>query len=168
MIPLGNKAKCLSSVNHTPKTIQNKDNKYNRQQHSIFQVSGNNSNTNKQQFNLKCWFCNNNDHKVSLCPEIKDLLYPNKIKTIKDKKLCFNFLSNTHLINKCKSKISCKINGCEKRHHTIPHPPIQTLRQPILPPPSPTSPQTPKYTVRTLQIIIELVELICNLFQLNL
>ena len=34
---------------------KNKDNKYNRQQHTIFQMSGNNSNTNKQQFNLKCF-----------------------------------------------------------------------------------------------------------------
>ena len=33
---------------------KNKDNKYNRQQHRIFQMSGNNSNTNKKQFNLKC------------------------------------------------------------------------------------------------------------------
>ena len=49
---------------------QNKDNKYNRQQHSIFKISGNNSNTDKQQFNLKCWFCNNNDHKVSLAYQI--------------------------------------------------------------------------------------------------
>ena len=106
--------------NHSDK---NKDNKYNRQQHSIFKISGNNSNTNKQKLNLKCWFCNNNDHKVSLCPEIKDLSYPDKIKTIKDKKLCFNCLSNTHLINKSKSKISCKIDGCKKRHHTILHPP---------------------------------------------
>ena len=45
---------------------KNKDNKYNRQQHSIFQMSGNDSNTDKQQFNLKCWFCNNKDHKVLL------------------------------------------------------------------------------------------------------
>ena len=102
---------------------KNKDNKYNRQQHSISQVSGNNSSTDKQQFNLKCWFCNNNDHKVSLCPKIKDLSYPDEIKTVKDKKLCFNCLSNTHLINKCSSKISCKIDGCKKRHHTILHPP---------------------------------------------
>ena len=45
---------------------KNKDNKYNRQQHSIFEMSGNDSNTDKQQFNLKCWFCNNKDHKVLL------------------------------------------------------------------------------------------------------
>ena len=63
---------------------KNKDNKHNRQQHSIFQMSVNNSNTDKQQFNLTCRFSNNNDYKVSLCPEIKDLY---KIKTIKDKKL---------------------------------------------------------------------------------
>ena len=105
--------------NHSDK---NKDNKYNRQQHSIFQMSGNIGNTNKQQFNIKCWFCNNNDHKVSLCPEIKDLSYLDKVKTIKDKKLCFNCLSNTHLINKCKSKISCKVDCCKKHHHTILHP----------------------------------------------
>ena len=47
-------------------------------------------------------------------------MYAEKIKTIKDKKLCFYYLSNTHL-NKCKSKISCKIDGCKKRHHTILH-----------------------------------------------
>ena len=76
--------------NHSDKNINNK---YNRHQLSIFQMSGNNSDTDKQQFNLKCWFCNNNDQKVSLCPEIKDLSYPDKIKTIKDKKLCFNCLS---------------------------------------------------------------------------
>ena len=65
---------------------KNMDNKYNRQQESIFEMSGNNSNTGKQQLNLKYWFCNSNGHKVSLCPKIKDLLYPGKIKTIKDKK----------------------------------------------------------------------------------
>ena len=32
--------------------------------------------------------------------EIKYLLYPDKTKTVKDKKICFNCLSNTHLINK--------------------------------------------------------------------
>ena len=48
-------------------------------------MSGNNSNTDKQQVNLKCWFCNKNDHKVSFCPEIKDLSYTDKIKTIKEK-----------------------------------------------------------------------------------
>ena len=46
-----------------------------------------------------------------------------KLKLLKIKKLCFNCLLNTHLINKCKSKTSCKIDCCKKRHHTILHPP---------------------------------------------
>ena len=71
---------------------KNKDNKHNRQQHSIFQMSGNKSNTDKQQFNFKCLFCNINEHKVSLCPKIKDLSYPDKIKTIKDKKTLFQLV----------------------------------------------------------------------------
>ena len=75
--------------NHSDK---NKDNKHNRQQHSIFQMSGNKSNTDKQQFNFKCLFCNINEHKVSLCPKIKDLSYPDKIKTIKDKKTLFQLV----------------------------------------------------------------------------
>ena len=60
----------LENTNQNP-SDKNKDNKYNRQQHSIFQMPGNNSNTDKHQFNIKCCFCNNNDHKVSLCPKIK-------------------------------------------------------------------------------------------------
>ena len=40
---------------------KNRGNKYNRQQHSIFQMPGNNSNTDKHQFNIKCCFCNNNE-----------------------------------------------------------------------------------------------------------
>ena len=67
---------------------KNKDNKHNRQQQSIFQISENNNNTNKPQFNLKCLkccFCNNNDLKVSLCPETKDLSYLIKLKLLKTK-----------------------------------------------------------------------------------
>ena len=47
-----------------------------------------------------------------------------------NKKICFNRLSNTHLINKCKSKISCKIDGCKKRHHTILHSPNSLATNP--------------------------------------
>ena len=42
-------------------------------------------------------------------------------KTVKRKGLCFNYLSNTHQISNCKSKVSCKIKGCGKRRSTILH-----------------------------------------------
>ena len=42
-------------------------------------------------------------------------------ETVKRKGLCFNCLSNTHQISNCKSKVTCKIKGCGKRHNTILH-----------------------------------------------
>ena len=41
-----------------------------------------------------------------------------------NKKICFNRLSNTHLINKC------KFDGCKKRHHTILHSPNSLATNP--------------------------------------
>ena len=82
---------------------KNKDNKHNRQQHSIFQMYGNNSNTDKQ-FNFKCLFSNINEHRVSLCPKIKDLSCPDKIKTIKDKKTLFQLVIKCSLNKQMKIK----------------------------------------------------------------
>ena len=36
-------------------------------------------------------------------------------------KLCFNCLSNTHMINTCKFKRHCQVDNCQKRHHTLLH-----------------------------------------------
>ena len=41
------------------------------------------------------------------------------LETVKPKGLCFSCLSNTHRVGNCKSKISCKIKGCGKRHNAI-------------------------------------------------
>ena len=37
----------------------------------------------------------------------------------KKNKLYFNCLSSDHMISQCRSKHSCKISGCNKRHHTL-------------------------------------------------
>ena len=71
---------------------------------------------------LKCWICQKG-HKVTDCDEIKNKPYSEKLKLIRDKNLCFNCLSNTHIVTNCKSKISCKVTNCQKRHHTLLHPP---------------------------------------------
>ena len=52
---------------------------------------------------------------------LKNISVPEKRKTVKHKGMCFNCLSNTHQISRCKSKVSCKIKGCRKRHNTILH-----------------------------------------------
>ena len=40
---------------------------------------------------------------------------------VKKNKLCFNCLSSDHMISQCQSKHSCKLSGCNKRHHTLLH-----------------------------------------------
>ena len=44
------------------------------------------------------------------------------LRLVKVNKLCFNCLSNYHLINNCKSKVFCREDNCKKRHHTLLYP----------------------------------------------
>ena len=70
--------------------------------------------------NIRCWLCHES-HKVSDCQTLKNISVPERRETVKGKGLCFNCLSNTHQISNCKSKVTCKIKGCGKRHNTILH-----------------------------------------------
>ena len=70
--------------------------------------------------NIRCWLCHES-HKVSDCQTLKNISVPERRETVKRKGLCFNCLSNTHQISNCKSKVTCKIKGCGKRHNTILH-----------------------------------------------
>ena len=45
-----------------------------------------------------------------------------RLRLEKKTKLCFNCLSNSHMIHNCKSKVFCKVDNCKKRHHTLLHP----------------------------------------------
>ena len=95
----------------------NKKEKVKDSNYNVFKTSEKYENKDKI---FMCWLCSGN-HKVSVCPEITVLSHAEKIKLVKDKNLCFNCLSNTHLINNCISKFSCRVSNCGKRHHTILH-----------------------------------------------
>ena len=45
-----------------------------------------------------------------------------RLRLVKNNKLCFSCLSNSHMIHKCKSKVFCKVDNSKKRHHTLLHP----------------------------------------------
>ena len=64
---------------------------------------------------IRCWLYHKS-HKVSDCQTLKTYQYQKDAKG-----LCFNCLSNTDQISNCKSKVTCKIKGCRKRHNTILH-----------------------------------------------
>ena len=70
---------------------------------------------------LRCWLCSK-DHKIAECNELVALSVNKRLRLVKVNKLCFNCLSNSHMINNCKSKVSCRVDNFKKRHHTLLHP----------------------------------------------
>ena len=74
----------------------------------------------QENFKIICWLCTGN-HKISNCEKLKKGSIENRRSLVKQKKLCFNCLSNTHMINTCKFKRHCQVDNCQKRHHTLLH-----------------------------------------------
>ena len=70
---------------------------------------------------LRCWLCSK-DHKIAECNQFVTLTVDERLRLEKKTKLCFNCLSNSHMIHNCKSKVFCKVDNCKKRHHTLLHP----------------------------------------------
>ena len=74
----------------------------------------------QENFKIICWLCTGN-HKICNSEKLKNEYTENCHSLVKQKKLCFNCLSNTHMINTCKSKRHCQVDNCQKRHHTLLH-----------------------------------------------
>ena len=69
---------------------------------------------------LRCLLCFK-DHKIAECNQFVTLSVYERLRLVKINKLCFNYLSNSHMINNCNSKIFCRVDNCKKRHHTLLH-----------------------------------------------
>lgn len=65
----------------------------------------------------KCYVCDAN-HKTFQCPILLAASVEDRLKTVVDKKLCFNCLF-PHRADECKSRYSC--HKCQKRHHSLLH-----------------------------------------------
>lgn len=72
---------------------------------------------NGKQSEFKCFVCGV-DHKSFQCPILLNASVEERMKTVTDKKLCFNCLF-PHRVNECKSKFNC--SKCQKRHHSLLH-----------------------------------------------
>ena len=64
-----------------------------------------------------CQICQVN-HKVQNCQEFTSLDVAVRVDLVKQKKLCFNCLRSSDMINQCRSKSVCR-NCCEKHHSLI-------------------------------------------------
>ena len=57
------------------------------------------------------------------CPSFKDRSISERRQFVKENKLCFNYLSKTHIVKDCKSSLTCREKKCDKKHHTLLHEP---------------------------------------------
>lgn len=67
-----------------------------------------------------CPLCSGN-HLLYKCDEFIKQDLDGRVKTVKDKGLCFNCLTSKHIASKCRYKWTCSVSGCGKRHHRLLH-----------------------------------------------
>ncbi len=60
-------------------------------------------------------------HKLEDCRAFKAKSSEEKSKQAKDLRLCFRCLRPGHFLRNCMSKVTCKVEGCGKAHHTLLH-----------------------------------------------
>ena len=101
---------------------QKKELRINEDSNQIHSIRGDNKDgkTNQENYKIICWLCTGN-HKIFNCEKLKNESTENRRNLVKQKKLCFNCHSNTHMVNTCKSKRHCQVDNCQKRHHTLLH-----------------------------------------------
>ncbi|XP_064637049.1 uncharacterized protein LOC135493569 [Lineus longissimus] len=68
----------------------------------------------------KCYVCES-DHRVSECPMFSDSSVADRLKIVKDQRLCFGCLNRGHRFGECNSKKKCGKNNCSKTHHPLIH-----------------------------------------------
>lgn len=62
--------------------------------------------------------CCNQDHYIVMCPVLRVLTVDQRMKIVKDGKLCYNCLGR-HNVRKCNNRTRCRV--CNGAHHTMLH-----------------------------------------------
>ena len=70
---------------------------------------------------LKCLKRDYGNPRVVSYLKLKNESTENRCNLVETEKICFNCLSNTHMINIRNTKRHCQVDNCQKRHHTLLH-----------------------------------------------
>lgn len=113
----------LSYIESRFMAIQSSENKneYNKNEYNKDNMNQQPNNFNAYKPKMiqnKCLLCNES-HLLSECEQFLSKPANECYDIAKNKKLCINCLSPSHVKNHCKSKFNCK--KCKKRHHTLLH-----------------------------------------------
>ena len=74
----------------------------------------------------ECVMCKDTSHDLTKCPKFEAQSYEEKMKFVRQKKLCFNCYKANHCANKCFKRSSCEVENCNRKHRTDLHPPAPT------------------------------------------
>jgi hypothetical protein len=66
-----------------------------------------------------CAFCEDTRHDLETCKKFEKLTVDERVKVIKEKRLCFRCFKGNHQSKQCQSHVVCKM--CDKRHPTLLH-----------------------------------------------
>ena len=78
----------------------------------------------------RCFFCNAN-HRLADCQGFSRASSQDKLKFVREKRLCENCLSSTHYAGGCKNPNGCKVQDCTfaRKHLGVLHSALLALRQ---------------------------------------
>ena len=74
-------------------------------------------------FKYECPLCKPEHHHLALCPKWLGFSVDQRLKQVKDKKLCSNCLAPGHIATDCTNAYRCRANNktCNQKHHTTIH-----------------------------------------------
>ena len=70
--------------------------------------------------NIKCWLCAKL-YRLMDCDNFKGKTAHERKEYIKSERLCYNCFSKGYNLKDCKSKYRCRIENCNKKHHSLIH-----------------------------------------------
>jgi hypothetical protein len=76
--------------------------------------------------------CCGGEHRLFKCQRFKAISLSERLNLVKQKRLCFNCLSEGHRSSKCRLNKTCSVDECGRKHSVLLHQP-QTNHQPQLP-----------------------------------
>jgi Protein of unknown function (DUF1759) len=75
----------------------------------------------EEQSERKCERCKSNSHELRFCREFKSCTHEEKIKLLREKRICDCCLRVGHRWRECPQKRMCNIDGCKRFHHRLLH-----------------------------------------------
>ena len=64
-------------------------------------------------------------HQLWNCEEFKRKSYADRINTLREQRLCDNCFKMGHIARGCLQKSACYVEGCNRKHMTVIHPPTE-------------------------------------------